>query len=314
MSEPIIQLVDLTKQYGEQTAVDRLNLSIYPGEVYGLLGPNGAGKSTTILMMLGLAEPTSGTVTVCGVNSTRDPIQVKRKVGYMPDDVGFYEDMTGLENLLYTGRLNGLSRQEAMDRAKRLLERVGLSDAAEKKAGTYSRGMRQRLGLGEVLIKQPEVIILDEPTLGIDPEGVREFLQLIQQLSRDEGITVLLSSHHLHQVQQICDRVGLFVAGRLLAEGDIHSLSQQLFQEEAIVIEVEAEPVTEQLMESLRQIEGVGRIEGDERRFVISCTKDVTTQISRTIVNQGCALLQLAQKEYGLDEIYHRYFEGREAR
>ncbi|WP_421616940.1 ABC transporter ATP-binding protein [Brevibacillus sp. TJ4] len=314
MSEPIIQLVDLTKQYGEQTAVDRLNLSIYPGEVYGLLGPNGAGKSTTILMMLGLAEPTSGTVTVCGANSTRDPIQVKRKVGYMPDDVGFYEDMTGLENLLYTGRLNGLSRQEAMDRAKRLLERVGLSDAAEKKAGTYSRGMRQRLGLGEVLIKQPEVIILDEPTLGIDPEGVREFLQLIQQLSRDEGITVLLSSHHLHQVQQICDRVGLFVAGRLLAEGDIHSLSQQLFQEEAIVIEVEAEPVTEQLMESLRQIEGVGRIEGDERRFVISCTKDVTTQISRTIVNQGCALLQLAQKEYGLDEIYHRYFEGREAR
>lgn len=314
MSEPIIQLVDLTKQYGEQTAVDRLNLSIYPGEVYGLLGPNGAGKSTTILMMLGLAEPTSGTVTVCGVNSTRDPIQVKRKVGYMPDDVGFYEDMTGLENLLYTGRLNGLSRQEAMDRAKRLLERVGLSDAAEKKAGTYSRGMRQRLGLGEVLIKQPEVIILDEPTLGIDPEGVREFLQLIQQLSRDEGITVLLSSHHLHQVQQICDRVGLFVAGRLLAEGDIHSLSQQLFQEEAIVIEVEAEPVTEQLMESLRQIEGVGRIEGDERRFVISCTKDVTAQISRTIVNQGCALLQLAQKEYGLDEIYHRYFEGREAR
>ena len=315
MKEPIIQLVDLTKQYGEQTAVDRLNLSIYPGEVYGLLGPNGAGKSTTILMMLGLAEPTSGSVTVCGVNSTREPIVVKRKVGYMPDDLGFYEDMTGLENLIYTGRLNGLSRQEAADRAKLLLERVGLAEAAEKKAGKYSRGMRQRLGLAEVLIKQPEVIILDEPTLGIDPEGVRDFLQLIHQLSRDEGITVLLSSHHLHQVQQICDRVGLFVSGRLLAEGDIHSLSQQLFQEESIAIDVEVDQATGRLLESLRQIEGVSRIEEDgQRRFAVYCTKDVTAEISRTVVESGVSLLQLTQKQYGLDEIYHRYFEGRETR
>lgn len=315
MKEPIIELVELTKRYGEQTAVDRLTLNVYRGEVFGLLGPNGAGKSTTILMMLGLAEPTSGTVTVCGINSTRQPILVKRKVGYLPDDVGFYEDMTGLENLLYTARLNGLSRNQALERAQRLLERVGLGEAAGKKAGKYSRGMRQRLGLAEVLIKQPEVIILDEPTLGIDPEGVREFLQLIRQLSRDEGITVLLSSHHLHQVQQICDRVGLFVAGRMLAEGDIHSLSRQLFQEESIAIEAQASPVSDRLLDSLRQIDGVSRIEVDGGdRLVIHCTKDMTAEISRTIVESGAALLQLAQKQYGLDEIYHRYFEGGETR
>ena len=315
MKEPIIELVDLTKRYGEQTAVDRLTLRINRGEIFGLLGPNGAGKSTTILMMLGLAEPTSGSVTVCGVNSTRQPILVKRKVGYLPDDVGFYEDMTGLENLLFTARLNGLSRNEALARAESLLERVGLREAAGKKAGKYSRGMRQRLGLADVLIKNPEVIILDEPTLGIDPEGVREFLQLIWQLSRDQGITVLLSSHHLHQVQQVCDRVGLFVAGRLLAEGDVHSLSQQLFQEESIVIEALVSPVTDHLLDSLRQIEGVGRIEADPgEQLAIYCTRDVTAEISRAIVQSGASLRQLTQKQFGLDEIYHRYFEGGEGR
>jgi len=313
MTEPIIELVELTKRYGEQTAVDRLTLRINRGEIFGLLGPNGAGKSTTILMMLGLTEPTSGTATVCGVNSTRQPLLVKRKVGYLPDDVGFYEDMTGLENLLFTARLNGLSRREAVARAESLLERVGLREAAGKKAGKYSRGMRQRLGLADVLIKNPEVIVLDEPTLGLDPEGVREFLQLIWQLSREQGITVLLSSHHLHQVQQVCDRVGLFVGGRLLAEGDVNSLSRQLFQEEPIVIEAQASPVTEQLLDRLRQIDGVGKIEADPGDLLsISCDRDVTAEISRAIVQSGASLRQLTQKQYGLDEIYHRYFEGGE--
>lgn len=312
MKQPIIELSELTKQYGEQTAVDSLTLTIYRGEIFGLLGPNGAGKSTTILMMLGLAEPTSGSVHVCGVNSTRQPILVKRKVGYLPDDVGFYEDMTGLENLLYTAQLNGLSRTEAKERASSLLLRVGLEGAAEKKAGKYSRGMRQRLGLADVLIKQPEVIILDEPTLGIDPEGVREFLQLIQQLSRDEGITVLLSSHHLHQVQQICDRVGLFVSGRMLAEGDIHSLSRQLFETEPVAIEAGVSSMSDSLLDSLRQVDGVNRVEADGQRLTIHCTEEVTAEISRTIVESGASLLHLTQKQYGLDEIYHRYFEGGE--
>ncbi|MBO8163358.1 MAG: ABC transporter ATP-binding protein [Brevibacillus sp.] len=313
MKQPIIELTDLTKRYGEHTAVDGLTLTVNRGEIFGLLGPNGAGKSTTILMMLGLAEPTSGSVFVCGINSTRQPILVKRKVGYLPDDVGFYEDMTGLENLLYTARLNGLSRVQAEERAEKLLERVGLREAARKKAGTYSRGMRQRLGLADVLIKQPEVIILDEPTLGIDPEGVREFLQLIQALSRDEGITVLLSSHHLHQVQQICDRVGLFVGGRMLAEGDIHSLSRQLFSKEPVVIETQVSPASPALIDKLRQIDGVSRVEQDGEKLAVHCLKDVTAVISRTIVESDAALLHLTQKEYGLDEIYHRYFEGRGA-
>lgn len=218
MRTPVIELAGLTKKYGDYAAVNNLTLTIGKGEIFGLLGPNGAGKTTTILMMLGLTDPDTGTVTVCGVNATTNPIEVKRKVGYLPEDVGFYDDMTGLENLRYTAMLNGLSRSEADERAMVLLQRVGLQDEVGKKAGKYSKGMRQRLGIADVLIKNPEVVILDEPTIGIDPAGVREFMELILRLSREEGHTVLFSSHHLNQVQQVCDRVGLFRAGRLLAD------------------------------------------------------------------------------------------------
>ena len=223
MCESIIELVQLTKRYGHFTAVDRLDLKIHKGEIFGLLGPNGAGKSTTILMMLGLTDPTSGTVHVCGINSTTYPVEVRKKVGYLPEDVGFYDDMTGPENLLYTARLNNIPEQEARQHAAQLLERVGLDREIDKKTGKYSRGMRQRLGLADVLIKNPEVIILDEPTSGI----VQEFISLIRQLRDERGLTVLFSSHHLDQVQQICDRVGLFSQGRLLADLSLNDLQQE---------------------------------------------------------------------------------------
>jgi len=265
-AEPVIQLKNLSKTYGDFTAVDRLNLNIYPGEIYGLLGPNGAGKTTTILMMLGLTEPASGEALVCGLDATRNPMQVKRKVGYMPDDVGFYEDRSALDNLVYTARLNRIPEAEARSRALLLLERVGLAEVAHKRTGTFSRGMRQRLGLADVLIKNPQVIILDEPTLGIDPEGVRELLALIRDLSRNEGITVLLSSHHLHQVQQICDRVGLFVQGRLIASGDIDTLSRQLDGAPTYRIELDVLPWNESLETALRGVDGNGRAAHTRRR------------------------------------------------
>lgn len=227
MSQHVIELTGLTKKYGGFTAVNDLNLTVEKGDIFGLLGPNGAGKSTTILMMLGLTEPTAGSVMVCGINSTTHPIEVKRKVGYLPEDVGFYDDMTGIENLVYTAQLNGIAKEEAVQKAVQLLDRVGLSNDGKKKAGKYSRGMRQRLGLADVLIKEPEVIILDEPTSGIDPSGVREFMDLIRQLSYKDGQTVLFSSHHLDQVQQVCNRVGLFSSGKLLADIRLAELQKE---------------------------------------------------------------------------------------
>ena len=178
-------------------------------------------------MMLGLTEPTAGSVEICGINSTTHPIEVKRKIGYLPEDVGFYDDMTGLENLIYTARLNGIPDKEAREKAMELIKRTGLEDQLKKKAGKYSRGMRQRLGLADVLIKNPEIIILDEPTSGIDPAGVQEFIELIRWLSKEKGLTVLFSSHHLDQVQKVCDRVGLFSNGKILALIDMTELKDK---------------------------------------------------------------------------------------
>lgn len=312
MAETIIELVNLSKKYGDFTAVDQLNLNIRKGEIFGLLGPNGAGKSTTILMILGLTEPTAGQVRVCGLDSTTTPLEVKRRVGYLPEDVGFYDDRTGLENLLYTASLNRISRKDALQKATNLLNRIGLASAAHKKTGKYSRGMRQRLGLADVLIKDPDIIILDEPTLGIDPKGVREFLELIAGMSRENGLTVLFSSHHLHQMQQVCDRVGLFIGGKLLAEGNIQSLSQKLFSSNPYVIEaaVGGSRTIEWLRNVLNTVDGVVSVKTKSDMFEIECSYDVTAAIARAIVNAGADLYHLNKKEFGLDEIYYRYFDG----
>ncbi|MFC4401538.1 ABC transporter ATP-binding protein [Gracilibacillus xinjiangensis] len=311
MTAPIIELDQLTKKYDDQYAVDHLSLTINKGEIFGLLGPNGAGKSTTILMMLGLSEPSAGSVKVCGINSTSQPLDVKQRVGYLPDDLGFYDHMTGFENLLYTASLNGIDRKTAEERAFHLLEKVGLLDAANKKSGKYSRGMRQRLGLADVLIKKPEVIILDEPTLGIDPEGVRELLQLIKHLNKSEGITVLLSSHHLHQVQQVCDRVGIFVKGKLLADGNVEELARKLFFEDLFVIDVKADLINQPLIDHINEISGVNRVEQiSAMELAIYGESDITAEVAKTIIHANVGLRYIQKRIYGLDEIYHRYFEG----
>ena len=316
MSANIIELVGLTKKYADFTAVDNLNLTVGKGEIFGLLGPNGAGKSTTILMMLGLTEPTGGSVKVCGIDSTTNPIDVKKKVGYLPEDVGFYEDRSGLENLILTGRLNRMSYNEAAKKAVILLDKVGLTEQTHKKTGKYSRGMRQRLGLADVLIKNPEVIILDEPTLGIDPTGIREFLDLIVRLSKEEGLTVLFSSHNLHQVQKVCDRVGLFVNGKLIAEGNVHNLSEKLFKENPYIVDIgierpkDNEFARDKISNALKNIDGIVAINEDKELFHIDCSRDVTADIAEAIIESGARLNYLNKKEYGLDDIYYRYFEG----
>jgi ABC-2 type transport system ATP-binding protein len=324
MHENIIELSGLTKIYGSHKAVNHLDLNIKKGEIFGLLGPNGAGKSTTIRMMLGLTAPTSGMVKVCGMASTFRPIEVKRKVGYLPEDVGFYDNMTGLENLMFTARLNQIPLKEAKKRALELLEKVGLSNDMSRKTEVYSRGMRQRLGLADTLIKKPEVIILDEPTLGIDPKGVKDFLDMIVELSRKEKITVLFSSHHLHQVQQVCDRVGIFVKGQLIAEGDLQALSQKLFSSSPFVIEAkvavsgssknpnENGAVWKELINSIEQIQDVKKVKLEGGACLIDSISDVSAQVAEVIIKRKCSLYALQKKEYGLDDIYYQYFEAEE--
>jgi len=225
----IIETADLTKRYGRQTAVNGLNLKVKEGEIFGFLGPNGAGKTTTLLMLLGLSRPSKGHATVCGLNPLRMAKEVKRHVGYLPENVGFYGDMDAVQSLEYVAALNGFKNAGIRDKIDELLDLVGLREQAEKKTAAFSKGMKQRLGVAEVLIRDPEVLLLDEPTLGLDPEGAIQLISLIQSLNEGKKITVLLSSHNLYQVQKISHRVGIMIDGSLIAEGSIDSLAEEKF-------------------------------------------------------------------------------------
>jgi len=223
----VLEAKDLTKVYNGTVAVDHLNLEVREGEIFGFLGPNGSGKTTAILMFMGLTEPTEGTTRVLGFDPVREPLEVKRRVGYLPEHVGFYHDMTARENLRFVANLNGIKGEEAERRIADALETVGLAEEADKLTGAYSRGMRQRLGLAELLIKDPRLVFLDEPTLGLDPDGIVRMLDLIADLSKERGITVFFSSHLLNQVERISTRVGIMLKGRLVACGSIEELARQ---------------------------------------------------------------------------------------
>ena len=227
--QKIIVTQDLTKRYGRQTAVENLTFQVEEGEIFGFLGPNGAGKTTTLLMLLGLTRPTEGAAKVCGRDPERDAREVKQLVGYLPENVGFYGDLNAVESLEYIANLNGMERREAQGRIQEALEVVGLSADTSKKVGAYSRGMSQRLGIAEVLLKDPKVLFLDEPTLGLDPDGALRLIKLIQSLNQDREITVLLSSHNLYQVQKMCHRVGIMIKGKMVAEDSIEALAREKF-------------------------------------------------------------------------------------
>lgn len=302
----VIETEGLTKHYDQVVAVEDLNFRLTAGEVFGLLGPNGSGKTTTILMLLGLTEPTSGSARVLGLDPLRNPLQVKRRVGYLPDSVGFYDELSAWDNLRYTARLNGIPRAEAEARIDEVLVRMGLKDASPRPVGTFSRGMRQRLGLSEILLKRPQVAILDEPTVGLDPQAAQEFLEMIRGL-RAEGITVLLSSHLLHQVQAVCDRVGLFHSGRMVLEGTVESLSERVLGG-SYRIKVETRP--DGLEKVLRGITGVVGVSTERPGlYHLEAQQDCRSEVARRVVAEGGALLGLAFERSSLDDVYARYFQ-----
>jgi len=306
--QAVVETVDLTKTYDNTTVVDRLNLHIEESEIFGFLGPNGAGKTTTILMLLGLTEPTSGVARICGYNSTREPLKVKRISGYVPEKVGFYEDLTAGYNLTYIARLNGLSEELVMKRVGEALDIVGLSEVAKQRVGEFSRGMKQRLAIADLLVKEPRVAFLDEPTLGIDPEGVNQILDLIARIAREQRMTVILSSHQLHQVQQICSRVGILVKGRMVVEGQLEELGREALSGGRFRIEVQLGEVTSGLIDCIKRIDGVVSVEKSGDLLLISGLEDLRPQIAKTIVDNNGLLIQMQIQSYALEDIYMRYF------
>jgi ABC-2 type transport system ATP-binding protein len=312
----VIRTVGLEKTYGEIVAVRSLDLEVHQGEVFGLLGPNGAGKTTTILMLLGLTEPTAGTAEVLGLDPARNPLRVKRHVGYLPDNVGFYGTMTGRENLRYTARLNGIGGADAEARIDAQLSRVGLSDAADREVDGYSRGMKQRLGLADALVKDPSVIILDEPTTAIDPVGVVELLELVRSLAHDQGVAVLLSSHLLHQVQQICDRIAIFVDGDVVAMGTVADLAASQRRGANVVLELgvdgELEP-TRALLTTIDGVTGVEHHEHDHRLLVVTMSPEARARVLASLIDAGVLPWLVRDRGMELHEVYQRYFLASQA-
>ncbi|MFQ5851074.1 MAG: ABC transporter ATP-binding protein [Candidatus Binatia bacterium] len=305
----VIDTINLTKRYRDMVAVNELNLKVEEGEIFGFLGPNGAGKTTTILMLLGLTEPTGGYASVCGFDPTRQPLEVKKRVGYLPENPGFYEDITAEENLLYIARLNGIPEAEADRRIRQVLEQVGLAENGRRLVREFSRGMKQRLGIAEVLVKEAQVVILDEPTLGIDPDGVTRILDLITGLSRGRGLTVLLCSHQLHQVQQICHRIGIIVKGKMVVQGKMDELGSAIVKERQWNFLLEVKGGNDQLETELRSISGVAEVEQRRGGWFLRCSSDVRSEVVSLVTRKkGLSLLQLRSEDPTLEEIYLKYF------
>jgi ABC-2 type transport system ATP-binding protein len=304
----VVETKDLSKRYRDKLAVNALNLNVQEGEVFGFLGPNGAGKTTTILMLLGLTEPTSGGVAVCGFNPTRESLEVKRRVGYLPESPGFYDDISARDNLLYMARLNRIPEDEARRRSSDVLDQVGLADDGRRLVREFSRGMKQRLGIAEVLVKNPRAIILDEPTLGIDPDGAIRILEIIKNLNHEHKLTVLLSSHQLEQVQQICSRVGIIVKGRLIVQGQMDELGKSILKGRQWNFLLEVSGDGSDLERELQAIPGIDEAEKRSNGWFLRCTKDARPEVVSMVARKGLQLLQLRSEDPTLEEIYLKYF------
>jgi ABC-2 type transport system ATP-binding protein len=306
MSTTVIEAKGLTKRYGKITAVAGVDFTVDAGEVVGLLGPNGAGKTTTILMLLGLTEPSAGSVRLLGKDPLRQPLEIKKVVGYLPDAIGFYDSMTARENLAYSARLSGLTRAMSAERIETALRQVRLLDAADRQVATYSRGMRQRLGIAELLMRECRIAILDEPTSGLDPQSTQELLELIQDLSRD-GMTILLSSHMLDVVQSVCNRVALFNKGHIGFLGTVEELANRLGSG-TVVIDVEAESIDLQPLAG--SLAGVTKVfSSAPGHWQVEAKYDVRPELARVVVQAGGELRNLDLRRARLDEAYNRYFK-----
>jgi ABC-2 type transport system ATP-binding protein len=293
----MIKTESLTKVYDGVKAVDSLDLRVEKGEVFGFIGPNGAGKTTTIGMMVGLIEPTSGKCFVKDVDVTRNPMESKRITGYLPDGVGFYSNLTARQNLLYFSRFYGIKDVDANVRISELLQYVGL-EKVEKPVGSYSRGMKQRLGLAQALLNDPEVIFLDEPTNGLDPQGVIQFRKIITELSGN-GKTIFFSSHILDEVRHVCSTIGIISGGRLIAQGAPDEVRKRMSKDEYVTIVVKVNGDMPRLTDPR-----IINADYNSSSAVIRSKEDIRSSISEELYRKDFRILELRLEEKTLEDIF----------
>jgi ABC-2 type transport system ATP-binding protein len=295
----MIRTENLTKVYNGKAAVDGLDLEVGEGEIFGFLGPNGAGKSTTILMLTGMIEPTGGRCLVDGIEVAKDPLKVKEIIGYLPEDVGFYGNMTGEQNLDYFARFYGMDASTRKERIAELLELVHL-DGVTQKAGEYSRGMKQRLGLAQALINDPKVLFLDEPTANLDPEGVREYRDLVEHLA-GEGKTIFVSSHILSEVREVCRTVGLLAKGKLVAQGTLDEVARTLASPESDAVRIVVE--TRERLPELEDPEIVA-VERNGTRAVVRAKADIRDRLAEVLYQEGVHVREMRIEEPDIEDVF----------
>lgn len=307
----VLQINNLTKRYSNDViAVDNLNLSLNKGEIFGLLGPNGSGKTTTLLMILGLIEPSEGEIEVLNLNPLKNPLKVKSRIGYLPDSVGFYEDLSAYENIEYTSKLLNIPKENRDQIIVEALTKMGLKERMWEKVSNFSHGMKQRLGLCEIIIKHPEIAILDEPTQGLDPKSIRDFLDIIKKLNEEENMTILISSHQLNEVQYICDNVGLFSKGKLLAKGSVSNLSKQIYGEDYLIeLDINCDKDISALLKKNKEIKEFSNEAGV---WDLRCSKDIRSDLVNTLVANKINITKISTYEHSLDEVYSQYYKGGE--
>jgi ABC-2 type transport system ATP-binding protein len=299
----VLEAKNLTKRYGEALAVEGLELSIREGEIFGLLGPNGSGKTTTMLMLMGLTEPTAGTVNVFGFDPVKSPLSVRRVVGYLPERARLYGNLTARANLRYIARLNEVPEKEISDRIEGELENVGLQESGDVKVKKFSFGMHQRLGLASVFIKEPKIALLDEPTIGLDPDSAQKVLETISNLSTKRKVTVLMSSHILARVRQICDRVGIMKEGRMIVQDTIRNLEKEI----GIVIRVLVPKAQAQLLKKMSDIPGVQEVKEEDGSLLVRCREGLQSKVAETVMEAKIPLLELRREGVDLQEVYRKY-------
>ena len=297
-----IELNGLRKEYGRVTAVDDLDLTIEEGEIFGFLGPNGAGKSTTINIILDLVKPTTGTASVFGMDCQQQSREIKRRIGVLPEGYDVYDRLTARQHLEFV-----FESKDYQEDPMALLERVGLEDAADRKAGGFSKGMAQRLVLAMSLVGDPDLLILDEPTTGLDPNGARQMRELIRE-ENQRGTTIFFSSHILGQVEAVCDRVGILREGRMVADDTIDALRANIPGGETLV--VEGRGFTDDVCRAIEQIEGVStvNVRVPQEVVAVGCEENVSkTAVLDQIESTGATVSDFSTEEASLEDLFAAY-------
>ncbi|MEM2321309.1 MAG: ABC transporter ATP-binding protein [Candidatus Bathyarchaeia archaeon] len=310
--EYVIETEGLTKIYRSEgniiKALDNLSMKVERGKIFGLLGPNGAGKTTLIMTLIGLTMPTSGSARVLGYDIIKDSIEIRKRVGVLPEGADFYDHLTARQNLLYIAALNGIDRAEREKRIEEVLRIVGLEDARDRRVGGFSRGMKQRLGIAQALLKNPELLIFDEPTAGLDPEASRAFKNMVLKL-RDEGKTVMLSTHLLFEVGPLCDHIAIINRGRIVLQGSVKELAERFIAEEGYKIRIQGRGDMVKFANAVLNLRDVRNVKIERDYILVESNRDVRAEIIRLALDHGIEVIALELSVPSIEDLFMKYYK-----